>query len=224
MSSADADSIYYRHAGRLGLAQRLSRRARLAVMDLFLAELRPTATDTVLDVGVSLDVRSPEANVLEQCLPHPERLTCAGIGDGESVRAAYPGVRFVQIEPHARLPFADGEFDVAYSNAVVEHAGSRDQQRAFLAELCRVGRRVFVVAPNRLFPIEHHTALPLVHWLPLPLFRGLLRPTPLRHWAAEENLNPVTANTLRDLFPVPTRVRHAGLGVGWFRSNLVAIR
>ena len=222
--SEDADSIYYRHAGRLGLAQRLSRRARLGTFRRFMDEVRPAPDARVLDVGVSLDVRSPEANVLEQFLPRPERLTCAGIGDGESVRAAYPGVHFVQIEPHATLPFTDGEFDVAYSNAVVEHVGSRDRQRAFLAELCRVGRRVFVVAPNRLFPVEHHTALPLVHWLPLPWFRGLLRPTPWRHWAEEENLNPLTAGTLRELFPAPVRVCHAGLGLGPFRSNLVAIR
>ena len=222
--SEDADSIYYQHAGRLGWAQRLSRRARLGTFRLFLDEVRPAADALVLDVGVSLDVRSPEANVLEQFLPNRERLTCAGIGDGRGVQAAYPGVRFVQIAPHAPLPFADGEFDAAYSNAVIEHVGSRAQQRAFLTELCRVGRRVFVVAPNRLFPIEHHTALPLVHWLPLSMFRSLLRPTPWRYWAEEENLNPLTASALRDLFPAPVRVRHAGLGMGPFRSNLVAIR
>jgi len=228
MVKDDADDrIYYRHAGSVGLIRGISLRARQAVFRLFMDTLRPDAQTSVLDVGVSLDVSSPEANVLEQLYPHRARLVCAGIGDGSAVSAAYPGVRFVEITPHQPLPFRDAEFDVVYSNAVVEHAGSRAQQRAFIAELCRVARRVFVVAPNRLFPIEHHTGLPLVNYLPLPVFRALLRPTPFKHWADEANLNPLFARDLRGLFPAdatPPRIHHAGLGVGSFKSNLVAIR
>ena len=36
------------------------------------------------------------------------------------------------------LPFADGAFDLGFSNAVVEHVGGRDEQRRFVHELCRV--------------------------------------------------------------------------------------
>ena len=64
------------------------------------------------------------------------------------------------------LPFADGSFDVVFSNAVIEHVGDIDRQRLFVAEALRVGRRVFLTTPNRWFPIEVHTRLPLVHWLP----------------------------------------------------------
>ncbi len=220
-----ADRIYYAHAGRIGFIRRLSLAARTQTFRLFMDALAPGATTTVLDVGVSLDVESLEANVLEQCYPHRERLVCAGIGDGSAVQRAYPGVGFVEIAPHARLPFADGQFDVAYSNAVVEHTGSRADQQAFVHELCRVAKRVFVVVPNRLFPVEHHTGLPLVHYLPLRAFRGLLRRTRFAHWAEEKNLNPILAGELRRMFP-PNRnveIRQAGLGIMAFRSNLVAI-
>lgn len=225
-NAAADDRIYYRHAGRVGFIRRLSRRARVSVYRLFLETLRPGPADTILDVGVSLDVTSPESNTLERLYPHRARLHCAGIGDGAAVRAAYPGVAFTRIVPHARLPFGDGQFAIAYSNAVVEHVGSRGQQRAFVAELCRVARRVFVVAPNQLFPFEQHTGLPLINYLPLPVFRGLLRRTRFSHWAAEENLNPLFARDLVGLFPPgePVEVRSAGLGLGAFRSNLVAIR
>ncbi len=65
------------------------------------------------------------------------------------------------------LPFGDAEFDVGFSNAVVEHvAGGREGQRQFVHELCRVAQRVFVTTPNRRFPLEVHTLLPFVHWLP----------------------------------------------------------
>lgn len=224
-AEVQGDDVYYRHAGRIGPIRQISLRARMAVFRLFMERLRPTAATSVLDVGVSLDVSNPEANVLEQFYPHRERLVCAGIGDGTEVQKSYPGVRFVQIEPHRALPFRDGEFDICYSNAVVEHAGSREQQRQFIAELCRVARHVFVVAPNRLFPIEHHTGLPLIHYLPLPAFRGLLRRTPFAYWAEEAHLNPLDAADFEALFPpaqIP-EIIYAGLGLAAFKSNLVAI-
>ena len=221
-----ADRIYYEHAGSVGFIRRLSLAARLGVFRLFMDALAPGSATSVLDVGVSLDVASPEANVLEQRYPHRENLTCAGIGDGSAVRQAYPGVGFVRIAPHAPLPFTDEQFDIAYSNAVVEHTGSRADQTAFVHELCRVAKRVFVVVPNRLFPVEHHTGIPLIHYLPLPALRGVLRRTRFAHWAAEENLNPVLAGEFRRMFPPgkPVAIRYAGLGLSVFRSNIVAIR
>lgn len=220
-----ADRIYYEHAGRIGFIRRLSLAARMQTFRLFMDTLAPGPTTTVLDVGVSLDVESPEANVLEQFYPYREQLVCAGIGDGSTVQRTYPGVGFVEIAPHVSLPFADGQFDIAYSNAVVEHTGSRADQRAFVHELCRVAKRVFVVVPNRLFPVEHHTGLPLVHYLPLRTFRGLLRRTRFVHWSEEKNLNPVLAGELRRMFPSGRNVeiRPVGLGMMAFRSNLVAI-
>ena len=62
------------------------------------------------------------------------------------------------------MPFDDDTFDIATSNAVLEHVGSLENQLFFVHELCRVARRVFIVVPNRFFPIEHHTALPIVHY------------------------------------------------------------
>ena len=163
--------------------------------------------------------------MLEQFYPYRDRITAAGIGDGVALQTTYPWLRFIRIQPNALLPFADNEFDVGYCNAVVEHVGSRQQQRKFLAELCRVSKRVFVVVPNRLFPIEHHTGLPLIHYLPLPLFRRLMRELPFTYWGEEANLNPLFASQFHSLFPDHRSVRmcYAGLGFSIFKSNIVAI-
>ncbi len=219
------DRIYYQHAGSIGVVRRVSLQARLNVFRTFMGLLQPDADATVLDVGVSLDVASVESNVLEQFYPHQDKLTCAGIGDGTAIQQAFPQIHFMQITPHAPLPYADAQFDIAYSNAVVEHTGSRENQRAFIAELCRVARRVFVAVPNRLFPLEQHTGLPLINYLPLPVFRALLKPTKFAHWAQEENLNPMFASEFKSLFPPekPVQIRYTGLGLGVFRSNIVAV-
>jgi hypothetical protein len=121
-------------------------------------------------------------------------------------------VRFV-VADGRRLPFADGEFDVAVSNAVVEHVGGEDDQRAFVHELCRVGTRVFVSTPNRWFPIEVHTLLPFVHWVPRARARPIMRAVGGEVAADVRLLGP---REFRALFPFPVDVVNTGL-------NLVAV-
>ena len=152
------------------LADAISLRSRRRKLRLFLDELQPTAETSVLDVGAD-ELAFGEGdgcrtlNFFEEHYPWPERITALGLQDGESFRARYPGIRYVQGDACA-LPFADGEFDVVFSNAVIEHVGGRERQQRFVSEALRVGRSVFVTTPNRRFPVEVHTRLPLVHWLP----------------------------------------------------------
>ena len=73
----------------------------------------------------------------------------------------------VQSDPGDRLPFDDGEFDLAVSFAVLEHVGSTAQQRRFIGELARVAPAFIAYTPYRYFPVEMHTLLPLLHWLPV---------------------------------------------------------
>jgi len=216
------DAIYYQHAGSLPFVRRISFLARRRLCQLFLEVMQPQAGDRVLDVGVSDEV-NVESNMLEQVYPHRENLTCASLTDGAAIRRAYPGVQHVQVTPHQPLPFADKTFDIVYSNAVLEHAGSAEQQRFFLSELCRVARRRFVAVPNRLFPVEHHTCLPVIHYLPKATFRRLLRGTRYDVWSHEENLNYISAAELRALWPGEAPViTYSGIGFGALRSNLVA--
>jgi hypothetical protein len=88
-------------------------------------------------------------------------------------RPAYPGP-FVQADAAERLPFADGEFDLAYCSSVVEHIAPERRAR-FAGELCRVARGRYVQTPAWSFPIEPHALLPFAHWLPPPLRRPYWR-------------------------------------------------
>ena len=217
------DDVYYMHAAKLPFVARISRWARTQVYQRFMEIMQPSPMTTVLDLGVSLDGKSVEANMLEQLYPYKHNIVCAGLPGSPASLDRYPDIKFVTIEPHKPLPFRDAEFDVVYSNAVVEHVGARSDQARFINEAARVGRRLFIVVPNRLFPVEHHTGLPLVHYLPLSVFRSLLRRSPWKYWSTEEHLNPLFGREFRSLFGPERRVKlvYCGLGVGPFRSNIV---
>jgi SAM-dependent methyltransferase len=219
---ATFDERYYRHAGSIGIVRRISAIARRRMHDLFMQKMQPKRKDRILDIGTSDDT-GIESNMLEQLYPYRKNLACASLTNGESILAAYPGVRHVRIAAGKPLPFKDNEFDIVYSNAVLEHVGSRAQQKKFIAEMCRVAPRRFLAVPNRGFPIESHTCLPVIHYLPKPWFRRLLRNTRYDYWSHEENLNYVSASDIRTMWPAsrsPTVV-YNGIGLGPWKSNLV---
>jgi Methyltransferase domain len=127
------------------LAAAVSLRSRRRKLRLFLEEMSPTAETSVVDVGVADapfgegEGQAATYNFLEALYPWPERITAVSVDDLPHFRDAFPGIRTVQADGRD-LPFADREFDIAFSNAVVEHLGDRASQEAFVRELCRVAR------------------------------------------------------------------------------------
>jgi SAM-dependent methyltransferase len=197
------------------LADAISLRSRRRKLALFLELMRPDAETTVLDVGVD-EISHGESggesgctthNFLEEHYPWPERITALGLHGGARFRARYPTIRYVQGDA-CDLPFADGEFDVVHSNAVIEHVGGPERQEAFVREAVRVGRRVFLTTPNRWFPVEVHTRLLLVHWLP-PALAARTYDLVRMPWARENHL--LGPAELRALFPVPVEVHNLGM-------------
>ena len=197
------------------LVDAVSLRSRRRKLRLFLDELRPTPETTVLDVGVDEVGFGGDGgqsgcathNFFEELYPWRERITALGLHDGSSFSGRYPEIEYVRGDACA-LPFADQEFDVVFSNAVIEHVGDIERQRLFVAEALRVGRRVFLTTPNRWFPIEVHTRLPLVHWLPKHLSDRAYALAG-RGWARENHL--LGSRDLQDLFPGRVRIVNLGL-------------
>jgi SAM-dependent methyltransferase len=207
---------------RLPIAARVSLRVRRRMYERFLAIMRPSEHTSILDLGVTNEADSPEANAFERWYPHKHRLVCAGVEDASHLERRYPGLRFTTVVPHQPLPFRDQQFDIVFSNAVVEHAGSRAEQRAFIAEAVRVARQFFITTPNRWFPIEMHTALPLLHYLPIRIHRRVLSSVGHAYWAAEDHLHLLDASSLRALFAPPHDVQIARVRLGGLVSNLIA--
>lgn len=70
--------------------------------------------------------------------------------------------------------FKDSEFDVVFSNSVIEHVGSKEDQQSMMREVERVGRRYWVQTPNYWFPIEPHFHVPGFQFLPASLRAWML--------------------------------------------------
>jgi SAM-dependent methyltransferase len=186
-----------------------------------MAEMRPTPTDRVLDVGVTNSGRR-SSNFLEALYPWPDRITAVALEPMPEFNRLFPAVRFVTADAR-RLPFPDDTFDIGFSNAVIEHVGSRDEQRRHVEELLRTCRRVLVATPNARFPVDPHTLLPVVHWLPRGLRHPLLRLTGNSSWASEATLNPLDRRTLASLFPSDVTLRVVGQRMFGLTSVLIAI-
>lgn len=62
--------------------------------------------------------------------------------------------------------FADGSFDIAFSNSVIEHLFTLEAQEQMAAEVRRVAERYWVQTPNFWFPMEPHFLVPGWHWTP----------------------------------------------------------
>jgi hypothetical protein len=141
---------------------------------------------------------------------------------------AQPGdfpVIFLNLQPHPTtnprfknlvgnvlsVPFPDRSFDLAFSNSVIEHLGSWENQQIFAREVTRIAPRYWVQTPARSFFIEPHLVAPFIHYLPKALQRLLLRrftlwgwlakPTPeqVAHFLAEVRL--LNYSEIKSLFP-----------------------
>jgi hypothetical protein len=202
----------------------LQARFRRRRMQRFVREFRIGATTRILDVGGTPDCwelieERPRVVLLNTPRTKDEQRGAASwvAGDGRA------------------LPFADGSFDIVFSNSVIEHVGDRASQKAFASEVARVGRAYWVQTPNRWFPVEQHLLTPLVHWLPRSWQRAIVprftvwsavmrvdadrRRFFLSHYLDDVKLLGV--GELRALFPGARIVRERFCG---FTKSLVAFR
>jgi Methyltransferase domain len=171
-------------------------RARLDMYRAFLHYCQPTPASRILDVGPLVSADEPrQANVLERMYPYPSQLTLLGVQDGTPLLARYPGVTYVQYQP-PHFPFPDRTFDIAYSNAVLEHVGDHAARVLFLREMARVSRQVYCTTPNRWYPLELHTLLPLLHWLPRAWHRAVLHCLGHAHYSDPAHLHLLSRRDL----------------------------
>ncbi|MCW2589359.1 MAG: methyltransferase [Mycobacterium sp.] len=165
------------------LGTTVSARARARRAATFRASFSLSSPTRILDLGSETGANIH--SVLDGTDVRPENVHIADI-DHDAIELGRQRYGFVPvpIDESGRLPFPDGYFDVVYCSSVIEHVTvpkarvwelrsgvqfrreARESQRAFAAEVRRLGRQYFVQTPYRHFPIESHSWLPFVAWLP----------------------------------------------------------
>jgi hypothetical protein len=134
-------------------------------MLLFQKIMRPRAEERILDVG---GYHGFWDSAEFGCF-----VTCCNL---HIPSCSYDTARFAYVLGDGRkLSFKDEEFDIAFSNSVIEHVGSFDDQKKFADEIRRVGKSYWVQTPNKWFFVEPHLVAPFVHYLPHRFQRTLIR-------------------------------------------------
>src|SRR5690606_8638111 len=75
--------------------------------------------------------------------------------------------------------FGDHSFDLVFSNSVIEHLYTFENQKKMASEIRRVGKKYFVQTPNKYFFMEPHYALPFFQFLPSSFVYSILTKTKL---------------------------------------------
>lgn len=128
-----------------------------------------------------------------------------------TIEISYPSLVSMAGDARDMREFENKEFDIVFSNSVIEHVGTYEQQRQMAEEVQRAGKRYYVQTPNRFFPIEPHVLLPFFQFLPFSLKVAILShfkspwgwKLSSRQEAVEyvNGIRLLTEKELRNLFP-----------------------
>jgi hypothetical protein len=135
------------------------KRWRVRRFQYFLATVRPGPGSTLVDIG------GYWWNWIDRAGSIGSVLCVNPVDAGDGTAAGLPNVRQEKGDG-CSLTYADGSFDIAFSNSVIEHVGDFSQQRAFAKEVRRVGRKIWVQTPALECPFEPHLLAIGLHWIP----------------------------------------------------------
>jgi hypothetical protein len=125
------------------------------------------------------------------------------------------------------VQFSDRSIDVVFSNSVIEHLFTFENQRRMASEIQRVGKAFWVQTPNFWFPVEPHFHFVGWQWLPIAVRVSILRrracgwrgpcPESVRARRLVEEVRLLTRSELQTLFPGATIIaeRFSGFVKSW---------
>ncbi len=213
----------------MSLFEKFSTASRQRKMDMFNRIMQPGSNTRILDIGAQINPNHEYGLQLIDAYPHKRNITAINISADhvEHIKHHYPDVD-ARVGDACALEFPDKSFDIVYSNAVIEHVGSWENQCKMAAEIMRVSKKWFVTTPNRWYPFEFHMRLPLVTWLPggayltagsIVCYQHQIRRyrwfTPRR-----TDLRLMTARELRSIFPQSRIVKQR---ITFMPETLIAI-
>ncbi|WP_297336633.1 methyltransferase domain-containing protein [Algoriphagus sp.] len=180
------------------------RQQRQAVFEsLFFSHFSADQSISILDVGGTPEFWK-KSKILD--LPHLS-ITLLNLSQSKTSQAKLISVTG---DATAMPEYPEASFDLVFSNSVIEHLYTFENQQKMASEILRIGKKYFVQTPNRYFPIEAHYALPFAQFWPKKLLFKTLTQTKLsrlHRWpesAAQQYLEEIRLldqKEMKQLFP-----------------------
>ena len=134
-------------------------RARKKRVQMFIASIALNPHDRVLDLGGSVDTWA--------MIDIPLNVTILNLpGHTHRKSAARHNISYVEGDACDVKEFSRGDFDVIFSNSVIEHVGPKDRQLAFAQQVLKFETRYWIQTPAIWFPIEAHCGMPFWWFYP----------------------------------------------------------
>lgn len=180
----------------------------------------------IIDVGGRPEYWNPALATLRRCKAH---VTVVNLENTQPKPEPLFDFRYGNACDLAE--YADGSFDLAHSNSLIEHLGTWDNMKSCAGEIRRVAQSFYVQTPNFWFPYEPHFRVPFFHWLPEQVRARLLMRMAIGYFRKADTLDKAMQNIesvrlidrrqLAELFPDATLRSERILGL--VKSN-IAIR
>ena len=136
------------------------------------------------------DIGLPEINILDvggtpvfwknMMLEHKEYNLKITLLNLDKLNQEDNAFTYVQGDAREMSMFNDKQFDLVFSNSVIEHVAGEDgvtflDQKNMANEIIRIGKRFYVQTPNYWFPMEPHFLCPFFQYFPIWVKGFLLR-------------------------------------------------
>ena len=170
--------------------------------ELFMKKINPSPNDIILDIG------GGNGLFLENKYEFRDNIICLDleIDPLTQTRSKYPEIQCIQADA-LMLPFKDSTDFIIFSNAVIEHVGSKENQKKFASEISRVAKKFFVTTPYKYFPIEFHYRIPFYQFIPKRIQKWLNEKFSIGLWyypGVWEDLYLLSYRQFKKLFPGST--------------------
>jgi hypothetical protein len=172
---------------------------------LFLRNIRPSASDIMLDVGGNPSFWTSHSQPVA-------RIDTLNIHEISWHADSNPNYNIrVLVGDGCALAMPDKCYDIGFSNSVIEHVGSLKRQQQFASEIRRVAKSLWVQTPAYEFPFEPHYLTPFIQYIPRSLQKKILRWCTIWGWIerpTQDQINFMVDTTrllrkseMRQLFP-----------------------
>jgi hypothetical protein len=149
--------------------------------------------------------------LINQNFPENQEIKVLDVGgasyfwkDKDLVKSGRLQITLLNLQPEYELPygiksvvgdatdlsqFEDKHFDLVFSNSVIEHLYTWENQQKMAQECKRVCKKYYIQTPNKHFFIEAHYVIPFVQYIPKKLTYSILTKTKLsrmRKWEPKD--------------------------------------